>query len=60
MDRMAASWAMADQVARGASKRHVVRLARSRTDGLPTGNAKNLAGQARMPFGSPAPLQKVA
>jgi hypothetical protein len=60
MDRMAASRALADQVARGTGERHVVHLARSREDGLPTGNAKNLAGLTRVPFGSPTPLQKIA
>jgi len=60
MDRMAASWAMADQVARGTGERHVVRLARSRKDRLTACDAKNLAGQTCMSFGSPASLQKIA
>lgn len=40
---------MAHQVARGTRERHIVRLARSRDDGLPTGDAKNLAGRACAP-----------
>lgn len=56
---MAASWAMADQVARSAGKRHVIRLARNRKDGLPTGDAENLARHACVPPGSAAPLQKI-
>jgi hypothetical protein len=50
---------VADQVTRGRSERDVGHLAASGKDGLPARDAKNLAGLASSPLGTPACLQEV-